>query len=44
MIYKYICIHNNAYDVFQGPDWQFQTRLPSWADPSWVQPENEKKI
>jgi len=30
--------------TYKGPDWQFQTRLPPWADPSWIQPENEKKL
>ena len=30
-------------NIVQGPDWQFQTRLPPWAEPNWEQPENEKK-
>ncbi|XP_023340108.1 RNA pseudouridylate synthase domain-containing protein 2 isoform X2 [Eurytemora carolleeae] len=29
--------------TYKGPDWQFQTRLPPWAEPNWEQPENEKK-
>ena len=29
--------------MFQGPDWQFETRLPQWAEPGWQQPLEEKK-
>ena len=29
--------------IFQGPDWQFETRLPVWAEPAWQQPPEEKK-
>lgn len=27
---------------YKGPDWQFETRLPHWAEPSWQQPPTEK--
>ena len=27
----------------QGPDWQFETRLPIWAEPAWQQPPEERK-
>ena len=27
----------------QGPDWQFETRLPTWAEPGWLQPPEEMK-
>ena len=27
----------------QGPDWQFETRLPSWAEEAWQQPSQEMK-
>ena len=23
---------------FQGPDWDFQTKLPDWADENWMPP------
>ena len=26
------------YIFFQGPDWEFQTKLPDWADENWVPP------
>jgi len=28
---------------YKGPDWQFETRLPQWAEPAWQQPLDEKK-
>jgi len=28
---------------YKGPDWQFETRLPQWAEPGWQQPQEEKK-
>jgi len=28
---------------YKGPDWQFETRLPQWAEPGWQQPQDEKK-
>jgi len=28
---------------YKGPDWQFETRLPQWAEPVWQQPQEEKK-
>jgi hypothetical protein len=27
----------------QGPDWQFETRLPHWAEAGWQQPQDEMK-
>lgn len=24
--------------LLQGPDWEFQTKLPDWADENWVPP------
>ena len=29
--------------VLQGPDWQFETRLPCWAEEDWHQPPQEMK-
>jgi len=28
---------------YKGPEWQFETRLPTWAEPSWQQPAEERK-
>jgi len=28
---------------YKGPDWQFETRLPHWAEQSWQQPPEERK-
>jgi len=28
---------------YKGPDWQFETRLPHWAEHGWQQPEEERK-
>ena len=29
---------NTLYYLFQGPDWDFQTKLPDWADENWMPP------
>ncbi len=26
--------------IFQGPDWQFQTRMPDWAEENWSGPHD----
>jgi len=28
---------------YKGPDWQFETRLPHWAEQLWQQPPEERK-
>jgi len=28
---------------YKGPDWQFETRLPHWAEVGWSQPMEERK-
>ena len=39
------CYHqcNIWHSGLQGPDWQFETRLPIWAEPAWQQPPEERK-
>ena len=28
----------NSANTFQGPEWEFQTKLPDWAEENWVPP------
>ena len=37
------CLPSLTGDHLQGPDWQFETRLPPWAEPGWLQPPEEMK-
>ena len=32
---------NNIFPLFQGLDWSYETPLPEWAQPNWIQPPDE---
>ena len=38
-----LCRPSLTREHLQGPDWQFETRLPAWAEPAWLQPPEEMK-